>query len=62
MSVYLNEAIFFKLVQDTREEMDDATKAKFANGNMKAVIARKILTRGSCILSFSCWIQLFLIR
>jgi hypothetical protein len=40
--VYLDDAMFFKHIQDDGEEMNDATQIKFARGGTKVAVARKI--------------------
>jgi hypothetical protein len=41
-ALYVDDAMFFKLVQDKGEEMDDQTREKFAKGSRKVAVARKI--------------------
>jgi hypothetical protein len=46
LALYLDNAMFFKLVQDTGEEMDDQTKEKFTKGTRRAAVAKKIHFQG----------------
>jgi hypothetical protein len=45
-ALYVDDAMFFKLVQDKGEEMDDQTREKFAKGSRKLAVARKIHFQG----------------
>jgi hypothetical protein len=45
-ALYVDNAMFFKLVQDKGEEMDDQTREKFAKGSRKVAVARRIHFQG----------------
>ncbi len=45
-ALYVDDAMFFKLLQDKGEEMDDQTREKFAKGSRKVAVARKIHFQG----------------
>jgi hypothetical protein len=45
-ALYVDNATFFKLVQDNREEMDDQTREKIAMSSRKVAVARKIYFQG----------------
>jgi hypothetical protein len=44
--VYLDDAIFFKHVQDDGEQMEDATRTKLAKGGTRVTVAKKIHFQG----------------